>query len=137
MCAFDSTRTQDIQSLVLQWSSAPIAQLLDLLGPGYRYGYIGTEDRTMYPLIVPGAIVQIDESRRRVSAGPWHSEIERPIYFVETREGFACYWCSVQGESVILQPHPLSTQQARVLRLHQDVDVIGQIVAVAMRLESF
>ena len=37
---FDSTKTHDIQSLVWQWSGAPIAQLLDLLGPGYRYGYI-------------------------------------------------------------------------------------------------
>ena len=30
---------------------------------GYRYAYIGTEDWTMDPLIPPGSLVLIDESR--------------------------------------------------------------------------
>src|SRR5690348_9766024 len=51
---FDPRKTMGIHPLVMQCSSAPIAGLLDLLGPGYRYGYIGTEDRMMYPLIIPG-----------------------------------------------------------------------------------
>lgn len=133
---FDLTKTRDIQKLVVQWGNAPLANLINLLGPGYRYGYIGTEDQTMYPLIMPGAIVQIDEHRRRIVPGPWHRMIERPIYFLETRTGFACAWCVVQGANIILQPHPLSTEPVRVLRLNKEADVLGQVVGVAMRLSS-
>jgi hypothetical protein len=131
---FDPRKTTDIQSLVMHWSRAPIADLLDLMEPGYRYGYIGTEDRTMYPVIVPGAIVQIDEQRTRILPGPWPTENQRPIYFLDIREGFACCWCSVQAGNIILQPHPLSAMPARVLRLGHDADVLGQVVGVAMRL---
>ena len=90
----------------------------------------------MYPLITPGAIVQIDERRKRIVSGPWHRESERPIYFLETRDGFACSWCSLEDGNMILQPHPLSPELMRILPLN-DVDVIGQVVAVAMRLDTF
>jgi hypothetical protein len=90
----------------------------------------------MYPLITPGAIVQIDERRKRIVSGPWRRESERPIYFLETHAGFACCWCAVENGSIILQPHPLSPERIRLLPL-DEVDVIGQVVAVSMRLDSF
>jgi CheY-like chemotaxis protein len=134
---FDRTKTADIQQLLVHWNSVPLGRLINLLGPGYRYGYIGTEDRTMWPLIMPGAIVQIDEHLKQIRPGPWHTEIERPIYFLETRAGYACGWCAVHGADIILQPHPLSTGSVHILRSGKDVDVLGQVVAVAMRLDLF
>lgn len=107
---------------------------MTLLGPGLRYGYIGTEDRTMYPLIMPGSIVQIDEQKKRIALGQWQNEFERPIYFLETHDGYTCCWCTRQAGVLILQPHPRSTEPARILRLGQDVEVIGQVVGIAMRL---
>lgn len=134
--AFDPTKTTDIQALVFQWSGLPVGDLFKILGgPGfYRYAYIGTEDRTMYPLIVPGAIVQIDEQRKHILSGPWLMENQRPIYFLETRDGFACCWCSLNDGSLILQSHPLSMVPSRVLH-SREVEIIGQVVAIAMRLE--
>jgi CheY-like chemotaxis protein len=134
---FNHTKTMDIQQFLLKWSNIPLANLLKLLGPGYRYGYIGTEDRTMWPLIMPGAIVQIDERHKKIMSGPWRAEIERPIYFLETRSGYACGWCAVRGTSVILQPHPVSPEAAKIFRLGKDVEVVGQVVAIAMRLNLF
>lgn len=133
---FDPTKTADIQSLVMQLGATPLGHLIGSMGPGYRYGYIGTKDRMLYPLIMPGAIVQIDERRKRITPGPWRRELERPIYFLETRTGFACCWCAVEDDNIILQPHPLSPDPLRILRLNQGVDVIGQVVAVAMRLHE-
>ena len=49
--------------------------------PGYRYGYIGTRDRMMYPLIMPGAIVEIDEARKRIVSGPWRRKSKGPSTF--------------------------------------------------------
>ena len=133
---WDFEITMDIQPFLIELSSVPLGDLIGSIRPGYRYGYVGTNDRTMYPLITPGAIVQIDERRKRIVSGPWSRESERPIYFLETRGGFACCWCAIEDGDVILQPHPLSPERVRILPLN-DIDVIGQVVAVAMRLDTF
>lgn len=130
---FDPEITTDIQSFLLELSSVPLGNLIGSIGPNVRYGYIGMKDRMMYPLIMPGAIVQIDEQRQGIVRGSWHHESERRIYFLEMRTGFACCWCAVEDGNIILQPHPLSPAHMLVLHLN-DVDVIGQVVAVAMRL---
>ena len=88
----------------------------------------------MYPLLLPGSFLQVDESRDQVLQGVWRSEYERPIYFVETRQGFTCCWCALDGDQITLQPHPLSPVPVRVVRHPQDAEVIGQVVGVAMRL---
>lgn len=133
---FDPRKTLDIQNLVVQWSNLPFANLINFLGPGYRYGYIGTEDLTMWPLITPGAVVQINPSLKRIRAGTWRRETERPIYFIETRTGFSCGWCAMEGETLIVQPHPLSPAAVKVFRFREEAEVIGQVVGVAMQLDS-
>jgi hypothetical protein len=102
----------------------------------YLYGYIGTEDMTMYPLLTPGAFVQIDESKNKAASGPWRSEHERPIYFVETREGFRCCWCLVENGWITLQPHPLSSVPVRICKYPQEAEIIGEVVAIVMRLHK-
>lgn len=131
--AFDRRKTTNFGRMIQQWGLIPLAFLTQLAPPNCTYGYIGSEDFTMYPLLLPGSFVQIDESKQRVQEGIWRSEYERPIYFVETREGFTCCWCSVSGETVVLQPHPLSPVPPRALQQPNDVEVIGQVVGVAMR----
>jgi len=103
----------------------------------YTYGYIGSEDFTMYPLLPPGSFIQVDEDRSRVEEKKWRSELERPIYFVETRDGHTCCWCSMRKEEIILQPHPLSPVAVRILRHPQEAEVLGQIVGVAMKLTEW
>jgi hypothetical protein len=79
----------------------------------------------------------VDESRNRVVEGSWRSEYERPIYFVETRDGHTCSWCSMRREEIILQPHPLSPVPVRILRHPQEAEVLGQVVGVAMKLTEW
>lgn len=71
------------------------------------YGYVGTEDYTLAPLIRPGAFVQIDPHQNKVvkNAGP--SEYDRPVYFVELRDNrYACSWCDYEGSRLLLVPAP-------------------------------
>lgn len=131
---FDPRRTSNLGRMVEQWGLVPLAYLAQFAQNSFTYGYIGTEDFTMYPLLPPGSFVQIDESKNKVVQGLWRSEYERPIYFVETRAGHTCCWCSLRGDQIVLQPHPLSPLQIRVLKHPQDAEVIGQVVGVAMRL---
>lgn len=132
--SFDPRRTANFGRLVEQWGLVPLAYLAQFASCEFTYGYIGSEDWTMYPILPPGSFVQVDESKNRVADGGWRSEYERPIYFVETREGHICSWCTLTGDDIILQPHPLSPVRPRVLRYPQNAEVIGQVVGVAIKL---
>jgi transcriptional regulator with XRE-family HTH domain len=131
---FDLRHTADMKRMIEKWGTVPLQYLQEFEKDKYTYAYIGTEDLTMYPLLLPGSFVQIDESRDRVEEKKWRSELERPIYFVETREGHICCWCSVRRGEIVLQSHPLSPVAPRILKHPQDAEVIGQVVGVAMRL---
>jgi transcriptional regulator with XRE-family HTH domain len=131
---FDLSATTDLGRMVQEWGTVPFAMLNDLAARDYTYAFIGHEDLTMYPILQPGSFVQVDETRTRVLERQWRSEYERPIYFVETRDGFTCCWCSFRLNSLVLQPHPLSPTPVRILRHPQEAEVIGQVVGVAMRL---
>jgi len=132
--SFDPKRTGNLGRMIEEWGLVPLAYLAQFANCQFTYGYIGSEDLTMYPILPPGAFVQVDESKSTVSQGGWRSEYERPIYFVETRNGYTCCWCTLARDEIILQPHPLSPVAARVLRYPQEAEVIGQVVGVAMKL---
>lgn len=134
---FDERRTANLGRMVEEWGLVPIAYLEHFAKTDFTYGYVGTQDFTMYPILPPGSFVQVDESRNRVVEGTWRSEYERPIYFVETREGFTCCWCSLRRDEIVLQPHPLSPVAVRILKHPQDAEVIGQVVGVAMKLTEW
>ena len=132
--SFDPRRTLNLGRVVEKWGVVPLAYLQQFANTDYTYAYVGSQDFTMYPLLLPGSFLQVDESRNEVVEGAWRSEYERPIYFVETRQGFTCCWCSLQGGEITLQPHPLSPARVRVMVHPQEAEVIGQVVGVAMRL---
>ena len=133
--AFDVRKTANLGRMIEKWGVVPLAEMQKLSLDDYTYGYVGTDDYTMFPLLLPGSFIQIDESKNEVVEGVWRTEYERPIYFVETREGYICCWASIKGDALILQPHPLSPMPVRVLRKQREAEVIGQIVGVAMRLD--
>jgi hypothetical protein len=132
--SFDARNTLNFGRMVEQWGTVPLKYLEQLSNTGFTYGYIGSEDFTMYPILAPGSFIQVDESKNRVANGGWRTEYERPIYFVETRESYLCCWCAVTRDTIILQPHPLSPVAPRIQQYPQDAEVIGQVVGVAMKL---
>jgi len=133
---FDWRKTTFLSRLIQNWGPLPLMLLRGMEPVNQRYGFIGTEDWFMAPLVMPGSLVQIDENRRKVSAQGWGNEFERPIYFLEHREGFTCAWCSLQDDQIILQPHPASLCHPLVYPYPSGVDIVGQVVGVAMRLEA-
>ena len=132
--AFTLAKTTNIARMIEQWGVVPLTYLSTLADGRYSYGYIGAEDFTMHPILPPGSFVQIDETKNQVADGVWRSEFERPIYFIETRDGFVCSWCQVDLDRIVLQSHPLSPVPVRTLKHPQEAEVIGQVVGVAMRL---
>ena len=134
--AFDPRRTANLGRLIERWGLVPMAYLYQFSNTKYIYGYIGGEDLTMYPLLPPGSFVQVDPAVNSLVEGHWRSEYERPIYFLELRDGYTASWCSLKGECLILQPHPLSPAPVRMLKRSYEVEILGRVVGIAMRLEG-
>jgi transcriptional regulator with XRE-family HTH domain len=131
----DLSKTEFLSRMIQRWGKLPLALLHGIDLRDCRYGLIGTEDSFMYPLIPPGSLVVIDDSRRRIADSGWNSEFERPIYFFEHRNGYACAWCTLRGERLILQPHPASNCESQFYTYPTDIEVIGQITGIAMTFD--
>jgi hypothetical protein len=106
----------------------------------YRQGIIGKRDRTLNPMIPAGSIVQIDTQKRAIlSRRAWTNEFKRPIYFLRTREGYVCGWCELDrdAEWLTLMPHPLSAAPSRRWKYPTEIENLGRVVGMAIRLGEF
>jgi hypothetical protein len=116
--------------------TALLAAVNDLSTP-YRRGIIGKRDCALNPMIPAGSIVQIDTHKRAISSRKqWTHEFQRPIYFLMTRESYVCGWCELDKTSdwLTLIPHPLSPASSRRWRYRTEIESIGRVTAVAIRL---
>jgi len=90
--------------------------------------HVGLADFTMYPMIRPGALLKIDTTQNKVVAGAWPNEYERPIYFVELREAYACGWCELQGNQLLILPHHSSPTGVRRFTYLREAEIVGRVV---------
>ena len=131
----DLSKSFFLSRAIQRWGRLPLMLLSGYDLKHHTYGYIGTDDWTMYPILQPGSFVLVDEARRKVSAHSGSNEFERPIYFIEHRQGFACGWCSLGTNGrIILQPHPASGCEAQIFD-ENEAEIIGQVTGFAMRLD--
>jgi transcriptional regulator with XRE-family HTH domain len=111
----------------------------DPLPDHYRRGIIGKRDKTLGPMIRSGSIVLINTQRRAIAhRREWKNEFDRPIYFLLTRSGYVCGWCELDkdAEWLSLVPHPLSYASGQRWRYRKEVEVMGRVAIVLLRLEE-
>jgi len=132
--SFDLRHTNLLSSMVAAWGKLPIKLIQGLDIRHNLYGYIGLEDHTLSPMLRPGSFVQIDRNARKILAGPWRTEYDRPIYFVELSDGYSCAWCELQDKNLILLPHPLSPAKVRRVAYGTDAKIIGRVTGAEIRL---
>ncbi len=126
--------TQLVNRMVEVWGEVPVTFLMQFNHRRHMYGFVGLRDLTLYPLVRPGSLVMIDDRRRRVLGQGWVSEFDRPIYFIELRNGYRCAWCQLEGSRLTLIPHPMSPVTTETFSFPDEAEVVGQVVGVAMRL---
>jgi len=80
------------------------------------------------------SFVEIDDRQNKIKPGNWQNEFERPIYFVELRDGYVCSWCELNGSQLILIPSPQSRTQVRQVRYPADAGIVGRVTTVTMTL---
>ncbi len=132
--SFDVDNTNLVSRMVEVWGEVPIALIQHLDIRHNLYGYVGLTDQTLSPLLRPGSFVLIDPRSRKIRSLQSRTEFDRPIYFIELRDGYACSWCDLQDGQLLLMPHPLSPCRVRSVNYGSDAEVIGQVTGVAMRL---
>jgi len=130
---FRLEKTNLLARVVEKWDQIPVGFLQHLDLRKSVYGYIGLEDYTLFPLIRPGSLVEIDANQRKISTEKWNTEFNRPIYFVELRNGYVCSWCQVDRGQLIVIPHPHSHQDVRRYDYPSQAEIIGRVTGVAMR----
>jgi len=132
----DLRRTTYLSRMIQRWGTLPLLFLEALELKEHRYGFIGTEDWFMYPLLQPGSFIMVDETIRKIANSGWTNEFDRPIYFFEHRQGYACGWCSLKDDKLVLQPHPASLCSPEIYNYPSDIDLVGQVIGIATRLDQ-
>ena len=97
------------------------------------HAYLGLNDLTMSPLIRPGALLEIDTTQKKLQTVSWHNEFDRPIYFVELRDGYTCGWCELQGNQLLIIPHHSSPASVRRFTYLREAEIVGRVVAYFTR----
>jgi transcriptional regulator with XRE-family HTH domain len=131
----DLSKTMFLSRMIQRWGKLPLMLLRHMDLRSRLYGLIGADDWSMFPIIPPGSLVVIDDSRRRILPSGWRTEFDRPIYFLEHRSGYLCGWCTLEGDQLTVQPHPSSACPPKFYTYPDEIEVIGQVTQVAMTLE--
>jgi hypothetical protein len=131
---FKLDRTSLLTKLGKIWGEIPVRLLQHMDLRNGVYGFVGLDDRTMFPIIRPGSIVQIDQNQRKVVQSKWEDEDDRAIYFVELRGEFVCSWCEMRDGYLSAVPHPKSKCQVRRFAYPREAEVVGRVIGVTMRL---
>lgn len=131
--SFDFRRTTYLGEQLHEWGIVSTALLKRMNVRKGRFGFMGTEDWSMWPIIPPGSFLQIDERRTKPAVDTWQSEFDRPIYLIEHRQGFECGWCSQREDRLIVQSHPSFDAPPKLYRFPGEVDIIGLVAGIAMR----
>src|SRR5882762_2210041 len=128
--------TNLLSRMIRLWGEIPIALISSLDLEHSTYGFIGFKDFMMYPFLRPGTFVQIDGRSTKVQKGVWRTQFDRPLYFVEMRDGYTCSWCELEGRELRLIPHPCSPCATRFLPFPDEAEIVGRVTGIAMQLSS-
>jgi hypothetical protein len=82
----------------------------------------------MYPMIRPGALLKIDTGQNKLLSNGWYNEYERPIYFVELRQAYACGWCELQRDQLLIIPHHSSPSSVRQFSYPREAEILGRVI---------
>ena len=131
---FDPRRTDFLSRMVERWGHFEGA--LTKRSARHCYGYVGLTDRRMMPLLRPGSLLLVDTEMRQIEADGWTSEYDRPMYFVDVRDGYRCGWFHQLPGKLLMQPHPLSRCAPESWDLPAGAEVVGKVIGVVSRLNE-
>jgi transcriptional regulator with XRE-family HTH domain len=96
--------------------------------------WLGGDDDPLHPYLEKGLVVMVNRRRKTpihfVSKDPW----QQPIYVVLKRDGtYLATCCGAENGALVVHPYTQDFRREEEYRVHQDADIVGQIVAIARR----
>jgi transcriptional regulator with XRE-family HTH domain len=133
----DTRKTTLLSHLIESWGEIPMAFIRRLSLHEHSYGLIGTDDLTLNPYIRPGSLVQIDHRDTKIKRSGWKTDLDRPIYFLQHRNGYACGWCELTHGVLSIVPFSATQRPVKEFRFPSEIEVIGRVTVVIVALVPF
>ena len=96
--------------------------------------WVGGVDDPLHPYLAKGLLVMVN--RRRKTAFHFASKPvwQQPIYVVLKRDGtYLAACCGVENTTLFIYPYTRDFHRSAEYRIHQDAEIVGQIVAILRR----
>jgi len=120
--------TNLLSRMVQTWGEIPIAFVQSLWPSEIFLRFIGMDDYTLYPMIVPALSSRLTTKTQKFRPNHGKTSLSVPIYFFQLREGYACGWCELEGKVLSIIPHSLSGRKTRQFDYPDNIDVVGRVV---------
>lgn len=96
--------------------------------------WVGGDDDPLHPFLADGLLAMVNRRRKtpfHFASKPWW---QQPLYIVLMREGVYVACCgSVENGLLVIHPYSRDFHRSAQYRLHQDAEVVGQIVGIMRR----
>jgi transcriptional regulator with XRE-family HTH domain len=96
--------------------------------------WVGSDDHPLHPYLAKGLFVIVNRRRKtpfHFGSKPWW---QQPLYIILMRDGTYLACCgAVENGLLVIHPYGRDFHRSAQYRLHQDAEVVGQIVAIARR----
>jgi hypothetical protein len=138
--AEDKVRAGFLERLLEEWQDVPFFLRHSF---GYFSGHVslddffwvGGDDDPLHPYLVNALVVMVNRRRKTPLHFGSKPLWQQPIYIVLKRDGtHLAGCCGVENGALVVHPYTRDYRRDEEYRLHQDAEVVGQIVAIARRI---
>jgi transcriptional regulator with XRE-family HTH domain len=97
--------------------------------------WVGGNENPIHPYLTKALVVMVNRRRKTpfhyISKPLW----QQPIYMILKRNGtYLAAGCGVENDKLVIHPYAEDFRRNEEYRLHEDAEVIGQVVAIARRI---
>jgi len=97
--------------------------------------WIGDQSRVLHSYFSEGLLAIVNQRKKRPQYFPAQPLWKQPVYLLLERDGsYACACCSLENGILVIHPHTEHFYRTVRFQNRKDIEVIGQITAIARRL---
>jgi hypothetical protein len=97
--------------------------------------WIGGEQDVLNPYFTDGLLALVNRRRKTPFHFPSKPVWKQPVYLLLERDGkYVCVCCGLEDGTLVIHPYTEQFHRAVQFGHHKDIEVVGQIVAIARKL---
>lgn len=98
--------------------------------------WVGGKYDVLHPYLTNGLVALVNRRRKRPSYFTAKPLWQQPLYVLLKRDGtYLCACCGLENGTLVVHPYSRQFHRPEQLRYHHDVEVVGQVVMIARKLE--